>query len=234
LPWREAALERYKMRHSNYGELKGRFEGTGWDFFKRGFWLWLIAVAVASLPVLEVLLSNPRHEPTKSIFAVILIVMLGGPFFYAAFKAIQWRWWMSGIRFGDVRFSSDVIASDLFGLYWKVVGWWLLISVLAGIVITALIMSAAFFSGVEGTMQQKILAASQHWLMQLAPLVSYAFALLMLMAVLRIYLIHDLSARIADSATVHNIAAAETVAAGGAPGTALGEGLAGSLEMFGF
>src|SRR4029079_16783334 len=60
LPWREAALERYKMRHSNYGELKGDFEGTGWDFFKRGFWLWLLAVAVMSLPLLEILLSS-RH-----------------------------------------------------------------------------------------------------------------------------------------------------------------------------
>src|ERR1039457_6170972 len=30
LPWREAALERYKMRHSYYGDLQGSFEGSGW------------------------------------------------------------------------------------------------------------------------------------------------------------------------------------------------------------
>src|ERR1700733_9720251 len=36
LPWREAALERYKMRHSYYGDLQGSFEGRGWEFFKRG------------------------------------------------------------------------------------------------------------------------------------------------------------------------------------------------------
>jgi uncharacterized membrane protein YjgN (DUF898 family) len=30
LPWRESALERYKMRHLHYGDLEGRFEGTGW------------------------------------------------------------------------------------------------------------------------------------------------------------------------------------------------------------
>jgi uncharacterized membrane protein YjgN (DUF898 family) len=37
LPWREAALERYKMRHSYYGDLQGSFEGRGWEFFKRGW-----------------------------------------------------------------------------------------------------------------------------------------------------------------------------------------------------
>ena len=44
LPWREAALERYKMRHSYYGDLQGSFEGRGWEFFKRGWWLWLLAL----------------------------------------------------------------------------------------------------------------------------------------------------------------------------------------------
>ena len=42
LPWREASLERYKMRHTHYGDLRGDFEGDGWTFFKRGWWLWLL------------------------------------------------------------------------------------------------------------------------------------------------------------------------------------------------
>ena len=49
LPWREAALERYKMRHSYYGDLQGSFEGRGWEFFKRGWWLWLLAVCRSRL-----------------------------------------------------------------------------------------------------------------------------------------------------------------------------------------
>ena len=52
LPWREAALERYKMRHSWYGDLQGSFEGQGWEFFKRGWWLWLLApVAIVVFPL---------------------------------------------------------------------------------------------------------------------------------------------------------------------------------------
>ena len=51
LPWREAALERYKMRHSYYGDLQGSFEGSGWEFFKRGWWLWLLTpLAIYVLP----------------------------------------------------------------------------------------------------------------------------------------------------------------------------------------
>jgi len=35
LPWREEALERYKMQNSYYGDLQGSFEGRGWSSFKR-------------------------------------------------------------------------------------------------------------------------------------------------------------------------------------------------------
>src|SRR5229473_8554912 len=34
LPWRQAALERFKMRYTAYGSLQGRFEGTGGGLFK--------------------------------------------------------------------------------------------------------------------------------------------------------------------------------------------------------
>ena len=41
LPWRDAALERYKMQHTHYGDLQGSFEGKGGEFFQRAWWLWL-------------------------------------------------------------------------------------------------------------------------------------------------------------------------------------------------
>ena len=37
----QAALERYKMRHTYYGELRGDFVATGGDFLKRGWRLWI-------------------------------------------------------------------------------------------------------------------------------------------------------------------------------------------------
>ena len=78
-----AALERYKMRHSWYGDLQGSFEGRGWEFFKRVWWLWLLTpIALYHLSVL--------------------------PFLYARYKAVEWRWWLSGIRFGGVRLESSL------------------------------------------------------------------------------------------------------------------------------
>ena len=41
--------------------------------------------------------------------AIVLLFAL--PFVYAMYKAIEWRWWVSGIRFGDVRFESDMQAA---------------------------------------------------------------------------------------------------------------------------
>jgi uncharacterized membrane protein YjgN (DUF898 family) len=94
LPWRESALERYKMRHLHYGDLPARFEGTGWTLFKRGWWLWLL-----SFPLITI------------------------PFVYPAYRAILWRWWIDGVRFGAVRFESALRTGGLTGLYWATIGW---------------------------------------------------------------------------------------------------------------
>src|SRR5665213_943284 len=102
LPWREAALERYKMRNSHYGDLQGSFEGRGWEFFKRGFWIWLVAIAWIVVLIVVALL----HTYVPGL--VVLLVMLAAPFLYGVFKAVEWRWWLSGIRFGEVRLESGL------------------------------------------------------------------------------------------------------------------------------
>ena len=51
LPWRQAALERFKMRYTSYGNLQGCFEGTGGGLFKQGWWLWLVGWGLVALPV---------------------------------------------------------------------------------------------------------------------------------------------------------------------------------------
>src|SRR5436305_4160653 len=43
-PWRTAALERFKLRHTRYGNLPGRFEATGSQLFKRVWWVWLLGL----------------------------------------------------------------------------------------------------------------------------------------------------------------------------------------------
>ncbi|WP_089025729.1 DUF898 family protein [Bradyrhizobium mercantei] len=209
LPWREAALERYKMRHSYYGDLQGSFEGRGWDFFKCGWWLWLL------MP----------FALYSTIFA---------PFAYAAFKAIEWRWWLSGIRFGEVRLESTLRRSALIGLYWKVIGWVALLGIVfaAYLVLCTLLVASIDGSSIETFFKTEAFAKSIPLIVLLG--IGYlAFALAM-NVVMRVYLMRDLWVRVLSSTIVHNIAAAANVTARGDLANALGEGFADGLDVGGF
>ncbi|WP_315831731.1 DUF898 family protein [Bradyrhizobium prioriisuperbiae] len=209
LPWREAALERYKMGHSYYGNLQGRFEGRGGEFFKRGWGLWLLA-------------------------PIALVIFPLFPFVYAMFKAIEMRWWLSGIRFGGVRFESSLPRGAYTGLYWKVIGWAALLSL--GMVIYLSLCAFAMRS-LGGASPDEMFAganlAASIPLLVLAVL-GYLGFVLANGVVFRVYLMRDLWARVATSITVHNIAAAANVKAEGQLASALGEGLADGLDVGGF
>ena len=209
LPWREAALERYKMRHSYYGDLQGSFEGSGREFFKRGWWLWPLApIAFYVLPL--------------------------APFVYGAFKAVEWRWWLSGIRFGGVRLESTMRRSALIGLYWKYVGW---IFLLGAVFIVYLALSAALVASIEGmslaqfSKPQVFLKSTP--LLALAGL-GYLALVLGINVVMRVYLLRDLWVRVLASTTVYNVQAAANVSALGDLANALGEGFADGLDVAGF
>ena len=209
LPWREAALERYKMQHSHYGDLQGGFDGKGWDFFKQAWWLWLAAP-----------------------FALVLFPL--APFVYAEFKAIEWRWWISGIRFGDVRLESTLRGRAFYGLYWKVIGWWFLLSIGLGVYVVAVSALAISVSG------QSLAQAIGPNGIPHAPLfvvltgIGYLAYVLAFNVMMRLYLQRDVWARVSASVAVHNIDAATNVTARGDLASALGEGFADGLDVAGF
>ena len=208
LPWREAALERYKMQHSYYGDLQGSFEGKGSEFFKRAWGLWLAAP-----------------------FAIVIFPLF--PFLYAMFKAIEWRWWLQGIRFGGVRLESTLPRSALSHLYWKVIGWYMLASVALGVYVAIVGGIAAFAKG------GKVLTGGAAMLSSNIPVLvmmglGYVALVLSLNVVIRLYLLRDIWATVLRSVQVHNIAAAANVAAKGELATALGEGFADGLDVAGF
>jgi uncharacterized membrane protein YjgN (DUF898 family) len=213
LPWREAALERYKMRHSYYGDLQGSFEGTGWEFFKRGWWLWPLApISLYLLPM--------------------------APFVYAAFKAVEWRWWLSGIRIGGVRLESTMGRGALIGLYWKVIGWIVLLFVAFAAYLALCAFLLASMSGVPLAAYFKQ-AATSHSPLALLPFIGlavlgYLALALAINVVMRIYLLRDLWARVVSSTSVHGIEALANVSARGELANALGEGFADGLDVAGF
>ncbi len=49
-PWTSAFIERFKMRNTSYGDLHGRFEGSGLSLFLRGLPMWLVVVGGPSWP----------------------------------------------------------------------------------------------------------------------------------------------------------------------------------------
>jgi uncharacterized membrane protein YjgN (DUF898 family) len=209
LPWRTAALERYKLRHSYYGDLQGSFEGSGWEFFKRGWWMWLLApIAFMMWPI--------------------------APFIYGAFKAVEWRWWLSGIRIGGVRLDSKLPRSRLIGLYWKVIGW----IVVLGLVFSVYLgLAAALAASVSGGGFAEFFK-SQEFSKSIPFLVlagiGYLMFALAINVVLRVYLMRDLWVRVLESVNIHGIEAAANVSARGELANALGEGFADGLDVAGF
>jgi uncharacterized membrane protein YjgN (DUF898 family) len=209
LPWREAALERYKMRHSHYGDLQGSFEAQGWEFFKRGWWLWLCAP-----------------------FALVLFPL--APFVYAEFKAVEWRWWLSGIRFGGVRLESTLLRRALYGVYWKMIGWFALVSIIST---TYFAFCAFLFTKTNGITQNH--PVTPDMLTKSVPIfimagLGYLAFVLTLNVVMRVYLLRDVWAKVVATVQVHGIEAAADVAAKGDPVSALGEGFADGLDVAGF
>ena len=209
LPWRVAALERYKMRHSHYGDLQGSFEGRGWEFFKRGWWLWLLTpIALYISPIV--------------------------PFVYAGYKAIEWRWWLSGIRFGGVRLESSLPKSALIGLYWKVIGWMALLGLVFAIYLALCAMLVASMSG-EGLTE----FFKTPELMRSIPLLvlfglGYLVLAMAMNVVMRVYLTRDLWVIVLGSVNISGLEAAANVAARGDLANALGEGFADGLDVGGF
>jgi uncharacterized membrane protein YjgN (DUF898 family) len=208
LPWRTAALERYKMRHSFYGEVQGGFEGRGWEFFKRGWWLWLLApVAMYVFPL--------------------------APFVYGACKAVEWRWWLSGVRLGGVRVESSLPRGALIGLYWKVIGW---VFVLALVFAAYLALSAALVASMTGAPMADFFRSQEFAksipLLALAG-VGYLAFVLAVNVVIRVYLLRDLWVRVLGSVNITGIEAVRNVAARGELAGALGEGFADGLDVGG-
>jgi uncharacterized membrane protein YjgN (DUF898 family) len=209
LPWRTAALERYKMRHSYYGDLQGSFEGTGWEFFKRGWWLWLLApIAFMMWPI--------------------------APFIYGAFKAVEWRWWLSGIRIGGVRLESKLPRSRLIGLYWKVIGWIVVLGLVFSVYLGLASALAASVSGEGFGEFFKSQEFSKSILLLVLAGIGYLMFALAINVVLRVYLMRDLWVRVLESINIRGIEAAANVTAQGELANALGEGFADGLDVAGF
>ena len=155
-PFMQASLERYKMRNTYYGDLPGRFEGSGFRLFLRGFPMWFLVMAplvfgiIAALGALNwtdlatITESSSVTEDfglgenwvaslvTGGVAASVSVVL--ALLLFPIFQAMVLRWWLDGIRFGELTVHSHLLKRRIYGAYMRFLGYALLFSLLAGIV----------------------------------------------------------------------------------------------------
>ena len=124
--------------------------------------------------------------------------------------------------------------SELIGLYWKVIGW----IVVLGLVFSVYLgLSAVLVASMSGAPFAEFFKSQDFMksipLLVLAGLGYLAFALAMNI-VIRVYLVRDLWVRVLGSVNISGIEAAANVAAQGEMANALGEGFADGLDVGGF
>jgi uncharacterized membrane protein YjgN (DUF898 family) len=233
--WRSAALEGYKMRHTRYGGLEGSFVGTGWTLFKRAGWIWAIFLFVAIM--LAVFLVREDW-----ISAAVLGVVLGiaSIFILPIFMAIEYRWWLEGIRFGPVFATSDLSIGAVLKVYFKTILFsflystvgGMMIAVAAGVVVGIVTLATGMSpeGGSEGA------APSMPMLVGGAVLggVVYIAFLLGFDLIKRLVFDRGLWAAAVSSVTLSNLYVLDqVVAAGGETPSGIGEGLLDALDFGG-
>jgi uncharacterized membrane protein YjgN (DUF898 family) len=254
-PFAQASLERFKMRHTFYGNLSGRFVASGFRLFLRGLPMWLLVMGPFGFAIVYPLATV---EWTKVIAAAsaaggvdeFLRQLEGGvPDFYSAivvalasiassiafavillpiFQSMLLRWWISGLRLGELTIISQLRTSEIYGAYLRFL-WYGLLFVLLALVAGGL----AFFS----------LGAALHSLRspEMAEIVSVAAGVAYYVAVmLGFSAIYQGTVKLAlwrcgmESATLQGLSVLDAVQADGAASSAVGEGLADALNVGGF
>jgi uncharacterized membrane protein YjgN (DUF898 family) len=251
-PWAQQSLERYKMRHTYYGDLPGHFEGSALSLFLRGFPLWLLVVGPvvgglsAAIHMIDwtalsdavneggsglgerVEATNPEY-PSAVIYvigtatwAVVAAVVL-----YPAFQTMVMRWWVGGLRFGDVEVTSRLRTGQVYRAYFR----FLLYGLLFGI--GFLVVSG----GAVGIME---LWKGHMPTVEAEELVTVAIVVVGYMILALGYsTIYQATVKLAlwrlgmESAEISGVAALDRVKAGGRPASPVGEGLADALHVGG-
>jgi uncharacterized membrane protein YjgN (DUF898 family) len=241
-PWRTAALERYKLGHTFYGNLPGRFAATGWGLFRRVWWVWLLGLLpwimlLAGSVAAGVARSMGLSSQSPLMFGLGFTIIAGAfslialPFLHAVRVATEWKWWTEGLRFGDAAVGCVLPSTALIGVYWSLIGLGLLVVA----VFSALAAGAAgvFFAGIGKPGLAALASHPPIWIFA-AYGVWYLGLLLALGVIGRIFALQRVWRRVAGACVLLNPDAATHVTAAGEAASALGEGLADGLDFAGF
>jgi uncharacterized membrane protein YjgN (DUF898 family) len=245
-PFAQASLERYKMRNTHYGNLPGRFEGSGFRLFLRGFVMWLLVMAPFVLGMLmaigsidpaalDQLASRPAGPDPAAVGNLVAAAFIAGMgiataagmalLLLPAFQAMMLRWWLAGLRFGELAVVSRLPTRKIYGAYLRFLWYALLFSLAASVAGFLALIAFGTLGGALGEFGE--LAGVFAWV---------AFYVVMMLGYSAIY---QTTVRLAlwrhgvDSAELHGVALLDEVRASGGPGSPFGEGLADALNVGG-
>jgi uncharacterized membrane protein YjgN (DUF898 family) len=247
-PWAQASLQRFKMRHTCYGDLAGEFAGSGTTLFLRGLPIWLLVVAPLIVALLSLAgsidwdaLGNARgggnNDATAQIMSAFLnhgfrvvstavgISVVAGVLLYPLFQAMVLRWWISGLRFGAMTVTSRLRTVRVYRIYLRFV-----LLTLLFLLLIAVVAALGIFAG-------KVLMKPSHDSTEL--LTTAAMIGLYVVIALGISTIYQVAVTFSiwrcgvQSAELAGSDVLEAVRASGAASSALGEGLADALGVGG-
>jgi uncharacterized membrane protein YjgN (DUF898 family) len=226
-----AALERYKMQNTRFGDLPGDFVGTGGALFRRGLGLWILALAlpivVVAMVALGVAGSAPGLWPLFVLVGAIAVLAL--PLVYVLFRAIAMQWLIEGVRFGAVSLESGLGRGVVLRCYarWAaaMLGWGAAFAAIGGA-------AYALHSGGMESLQANLAGGWTRLALDFAGIFLFYLVFLLGIGVLKRYFLdRGLWAAVAASTAVVNLSAADHVKAAGEAAGSLGEGLADALDI---
>jgi uncharacterized membrane protein YjgN (DUF898 family) len=249
-PWAQASLERFKVRNTFYGNLQGQFVGSGTRLFFRGIVFWLLIVGPLMLGLIvavgavdwnalgEAFRRGSREAfrgaeaagaASAAAFATLAISwsVLAIAVLYPAFQAMVLRWWISGLRFGELTVTSHLRTAAVYGLYWRFV-WISLVFGIVFMIVAGIGAGVVYLIGSTGTSSASRELAQTFILIGIYVIAALGYSVIYQATVkLRLW------KNGFESVELDNIEVLATVKAAGASGSAVGEGFADALNVGG-
>jgi uncharacterized membrane protein YjgN (DUF898 family) len=256
-PWAQATLERYKMRNTFYGDLRGGFAGSGTRLFLRGILLWALVVGpilVGSAYAVRAINWSALAEAVDrggdnvlgriesvspnfdaalafvSIAALWSVVAAG--VLYPVFQAMVLRWWTSGLRFGEITVRSKLRTVQMYGLYLRFVGYLMVFVIVIGLVSAVLIPASNLLMRWLATAGDADSTMAEFGGL-IGPAISYLVAMLGYSTIYQVTVKLRLWALSFETAEFTGLEALDGVRAAGVASSAFGEGLADALDIGG-
>lgn len=238
LPWRAAALERYCMENTRFGDLQCRFDATGGQLFKRAWGLWLLCVGgvllvfglstALFLSAMPQASGKPQMPGAMALMPALTFALFAfiGLIVWPLFKALQLRWRVGGWRIGDVAFASDLRKGPIVGAYVK--------GALAILGMTILfVMAVVGYSWALGPSMVEFNVGKIPVAFFAGFAVIYLLFLVCCNMALTRFVTYNVWATVAASTTLIGVGALEAAAASSAPADQMGDGIADAFDFGG-